>query len=215
MSRVLADGVTGKLCTGAAARAAVAWSLLLACAAGCADLSYEGIRLGMRQAECSRQFEAEAVERTELGLCALRRDLTGRTDALVVLLSPDGVVAGKLQATFIPQEPRWGRPAAFRLRGQLDPKASALGATGPVDSLRAVLEDLAGYRGSRAAMQAYAWVAAGLIRMLERWPHMGELASAYPHLIDALEQVPGGGESRVRVDRQGIYWFEYEQGALR
>jgi len=186
--------------------------LLVPLIEGCADLSYEGITLGMRQAECARRLEGESVQRTDLGLCAVRTDLTGRTDTLVALVSREGVVTGKLQATFRPADLRWGRPAAYRLRGQLDPASSALGATGPVDSLRAILDDLASYRGPRSVMQAHAWVAAGLVRMIERWPHVGELASAYPHLTDILEQVSGGGESRLRVDRQGVYWFEYEQG---
>jgi hypothetical protein len=203
-----------RICRVPAPYAASGFCLLISLIQGCADLSYQGITLGMRQAECARQLEGESVQRTELGFCAVRTDLTGRTDALVVLVSREGVVTGKLQATFWPANPQWGRRAAYRLRGQLDPTSSALGATGPVDSLRAILDDLASYRGPRPAMQAHAWVAAGLVRMIERWPHVGELASAYPHLADVLEQVPGGGESSLRADRQGVFWFEYQQGPL-
>ena len=212
MAQRVANDSGGRICSGQALSALSGLLLLVTLIEGCADLSYEGITLGMRQAECARRLEGESVQRTDLGFCAVRTDLAGRTDTLVILVSREGVVTGKLQATFCPADPRWGRPPAFRLRGQLDPAASALGATGPVDSLRAILEDLAGYRGSRPAMQAHAWVAAGLVRMIERWPHVGELASAYPHLTDTLEQVPGGGEARLGVDRQGVYWFQYEQG---
>lgn len=179
-------------------------------AGGCADLSYDRVRLGMTQRECERLLPADAVWRTELGFCHRTTDAVGRTDALVVLLGRDQCVAGKLQATCHPQQ-RFGLERGFWLRGELDPLAMGLGATGPVDALRAVAADLADYQGVKPALEAHALVAAGLVRLVERWPHMGPAGANYPRLADTLEVVPGGGEGVIRIDGRGTYIIQYRQ----
>lgn len=180
-------------------------------AGGCANWSYDRVRLGMTQSECERQLPAESLWRTELGFCHRTTDIAGRTDALVILLGRDQRVAGKLQATRYPSQQRWGPERGFLLRGEIDPVATGLEATGPVDALRAVAADLADYQGAKPALDAHALVAAGLVRLVERWPHVGPAGASFPRLAEALDVVPGGGEGLLRVDARGIYFFEYRQ----
>ena len=186
-------------------------ALLLALTGGCADWSYDRIQIGMTSQECARSLPEEAVRRTELGFCCLAQDRHGRTDALVVLISRDGRVAGKLQAT-LPTPNTWSPVQTdFRLRGEIDPTLTDLQAVGPIDMLRAIIGDLTGYRGVQTAQQAHAWVAAGLVRLLERWPHIGPGSELYPQLTDTLERLPGGGTARIEVDQRGVYCLEYRQ----
>jgi hypothetical protein len=183
---------------------------------GCADWSYDRMRIGMTQRECERAFAEDSFWRTDLGFCYLQvRPQAGRTDALVVLLARDQRVAGKLQATRFEPAGWLSRESGFRLRGELDPAAAALNATGPIDALRALVDDLTSYRGAKPALDAHAWVAAGLVRLMERWPHVGQEGPRNATLDDLLERVPGGGEARISVDRRGVYAFEYRQGPVR
>lgn len=191
--------------------AAVLAGVLLLLAGGCSDWSYDRIQIGMTQQQCALLFTEDSVRRTELGFCRLTEDRRGQTDALVVLLSRDGQVAGKLQATLRARD-RWIRvERVFRLRGEVDPGLADLQATGPIDMLRVVTDDLSGYRGAQTAQQAHAWVAAGLARLMERWPHVASADELCPQLTETLERVPGGGTARIEVDRRGVYCFEYRQ----
>jgi hypothetical protein len=187
---------------------------VLSAAAGCTDMSYEQIRLGMTQRECERALPGSSPWRTELGLCWRQDDALGRRDAMVILLGQDQRVAGKLQATSYPRGRPMGPERGFRLRGELDPKGSGLDATGPLDALRAIASDLTGYRGAKPALEAHAWVAAGLVRLLERWPRVGSEAAQFPGLSEALDRIPGGGRAEIRVDNRGLYSFEYCQPAV-
>lgn len=192
---------------------ALAW-LALPLLAGCTDWSYDRIQLGMTQRECERALPEDTLWRTELGFCYRQENGLGRIDALVILLTQDQRVAGKLQATTYPPYQRVGSECGYRLRGELDPAASILGATGPVDVARVLTSDLAGYRGAKPAMEAHAWVAAGLVRLLERWPHGETAAASYPTLAEALARIPGGGEAQIAVNPRGVYLFEYRQPAV-
>ena len=189
--------------------------MVLVCAPGCADWSYDRIQIGMTQRECEQALAEESVWRTELGFCSLSQRHFGRTDALLVLLTQDRRVAGKLQATCLERDTWLGPQTGFRLRVELDPEAAVLTATGPIDTLRAIADDLATYRGARPALEAHAWIAAGLVRLMERWPHVGPCGALYPELTDVLERVPGGGAAEISVDRRGVYLFEYQQGTVR
>jgi len=189
-------------------------AVLALLATGCADWSYARIRLGMTQRECERTLPEGVVWRTELGLCCRRDDYFGRSDALVVLVSHDQRVVGQFQATQFSPHQRLGRDVGYRLRGELDPKAAGLEATGPLDTLRAVADDLAAYRGAQAAMETHAFVAAGLVRLLERWPTGTTTVPHAAPLADMLERVPGGGVARLNVDPAGTYTLEYRQRNL-
>ncbi len=191
---------------------AVIVASLLTCAAGCVDWNYDRVRMGMSQQECARTLPEGQFRRTELGFSGLLRDSWGRTDAFVILLAPDGLVSAKLHATLL-QRPAWmGGAQGVRLRGLLDPQHAALDATGPVDTLRVLLDEVAGYKGAAASRAAHQWVGAALVRLLERWPHVDLDPAGYPQLADMLEDVPAGGTGDINMDPQGRYSFGYQQG---
>lgn len=183
--------------------------------AGCADATYDMIRLGQQPHEYERILPADLSRRTHLGLCHLDSDGRGRTDAVVVLLTSDRRVAAKIQATCFERD--WGFKVdrGFRLRGELDPHLYDLHAAGPIDTLRAIAGDLSNYQGEKLASDAYAWVAAGLVRLMQGWPNVTDVGVETPRLTDLLERVAGGGEARIAVDVRGVYRFEYEQGVTR
>ena len=158
---------------------------------------------------------AEGSRRTDLGLCYLGSDLFGRTDALVILLTHDRRVAGKLHATHYRRSYGFKTETGFRLRGELDPEACGLSATGPIDTLRAICDALVSYQGEKIATEAHAWGAAGLIRLIQRWPHVSELGSQTESLSETLSLVPGGGVARLGMNERGIHEFEYLQGKPR
>ncbi len=193
------------------AAAIVAASVLLFLT-GCADWSYRQIQLGQSSEDYERVLPAETSRRTALGLCHLSRDAFGRTEAFVVLLTSDRRVAGKLRARHC--ERNWGFKVerGFQLEGELDPELYGVPSAGPLDTLRAIAADLTDYRGERLALDAHAWVAAGLVRLMQRWPGVEEVGVASQRLSELFELVPGGGVARIEVDEQGVYRLEYKQG---
>ena len=180
--------------------------------AGCAQWSYSHIKLGQEPQDYERAFPAESARRTHLGLCSLCEDAFGRTDAVVVLLTRDRRVAGKVHATRFVRDYGFKRDEGFLLRGELDPQLAELQATGPIDVLRVIATDLAEYQGEKLAMEAHAWVAGGLVRLIQCWPHVNEVGIEAARLTELFELVPGGGEARIAVDQAGIYQFEYRKG---
>jgi hypothetical protein len=182
---------------------------------GCADATYDMIRLGQQPQEYERILPADRSRRTHLGLCYLDGDGGGRTDSIVVLLTSDRRVAAKIQGTCFERD--WGFKVdrGFRLRGELDPRLYDLQAAGPIDTLRAIAGDLSNYQGEKLAGDAYAWVAAGLVRLMQGWPNVTDVGVETHKLADLLERVAGGGEARIAVDVGGVYRFEYEQGVTR
>lgn len=191
-------------------RAALVAGLLLTLSAGCANWSYDRVQLGMLQREAERLLPEGTLWRTELGLAIEQTDWTGRTDALVILLTQDLRVAGKLQTTRTTEGlPGLNRQEHYRLRGLVDPQAWGLTDVGPVDLLRALIDDLASYRGARMPMETHARVAAGIRRLLERWSEADLPPPQYPLLGTALETVPADGLAEVRREPGGAYSFEY------
>jgi hypothetical protein len=180
---------------------------------GCADWSYRQIQLGQSPQDYARILPAGTSRRTALGLCHLSNDHFGRTDAIVVLLTSDRQVAAKLWARHY--ERNWGFnkvTRGFRLVGELDPELYDVEGTGPLDSLRAIASELTDYRGEKLALEAHAWVAAGLVRFLQRWPPVADMGVTSQRLSELFERVPGGGGAHLEVDEHGIYHFEYRQG---
>jgi hypothetical protein len=189
-------------------------ALALLCLTGCADWSYRQIRLGQESDDFERVLPAETSRRTALGLCHLSEDKLGRTDAIVVLLTSDRRVAGKLRAHF---QRNWGFKTdyGFWLQGELDPELYGVEASGPLDTLRALAVELTDYQGERLALDAHAWAAAGLVRLIQRWPGVADAGVSSQRLEELFEQVPGGGTARLEVDERGIYRLEYRQGKTR
>jgi hypothetical protein len=184
--------------------------------AGCTAMTYDRIRLGRTQDECRQLLDQEVFRSCDIGYSGIQQDPAGRTNALVVLLGRDGLVGGKLQATLAtPGGVPLGQPSAtgaalsFQLRGELDLAALALQGAGPLDVLRAVLSELAGQQTVQSAGAARELVAAGLVRLLERWPQLNP-ASQFPELAETLERVPAHGDARLGVTPQGLFFLQYD-----
>jgi hypothetical protein len=204
-------GVTHRsVCTAALLAAPVL--LLLT---GCTDWAYRQIQLGQSAEEYERVLPAETSRRTAVGLCHLSSDRFGRTDAFVVLLTGDRRVAGKLRARHYERD--WGLKVdrGFWLEGELDPELYGVQSAGPLDTLRAIAGDLTDYRGEKLALDAHAWVAAGLVRLMQRWPGVEDVGVSSQRLSELFELVPGGGAARLEVNERGIYRLEYKQGTTR
>lgn len=182
---------------------------------GCADWSYRRIQLGQQLGEYQRAFPEARSRRTDSTLCCLEQDVTGRTDAVVVLLTRDRQVSGKLHATHFERNYGFRVETGYLLRGELDPELTQLRATGPVDTLRAIADELTSSTGDKLVKEAHGWVAAGIVRLVQRWPHVGDQGPAFPRLTDMLERVPGGGTARITVNERGAYVLEYRQGTTR
>ncbi|HRS27917.1 MAG TPA: hypothetical protein P5255_06600 [Phycisphaerae bacterium] len=182
---------------------------------GCATMTYDRIRLGASQSECRQLLDQDVFHSCNIGFSGSRQDAAGRTDAVVVLLGRDGVVGGKLQATVarprgVPLVPAALAPApTFQLRGELDLVALSLAGAGPLDVLRAVLVELMDRPTNLSAEPARELVAAGIVRLMERWPNL-DAAGQFPDLADTLERVPSGGVARLGITAHNTFFLEYE-----
>ena len=188
---------------------------LLIAIVGCGNSSthwgYDRIRIGQSPGQYERVLPTADTRRTQLGLCYLGRGALGATDAIVVLLTPDRRVAGKLHARWTQRNYGFKSELRYRLRGEVDPLLADLRTTGPIDVLRMIASDLVNYQGEQLAREAHHWVAAGLVRMIQPWPHVRDVGLDEAKLREALERVPGGGAVRLGLDGAGVYRFEYEQ----
>lgn len=178
--------------------------------AGCADWSYRTIKIGQGPRDYARVLPHEESRKTALGLCSLQISKSGHTDAIVVLLTEDRRVAAKFWARHTERNWGFGNPEAkYHLIGELSPKLYGSEGSGPLDTLRSLIVDLTEYRGEKLAMEAHAWVAAGLTRLMQCWPGDREPVSSSPLLEVMLEQTPGGGTGSMEIDKQGIYQLRY------
>ncbi len=197
----------------AQARFALAAALAaLTVLSGCTDLSYHRLKIGQERREYERAFVEEDARRTDLGICYLKTSRLGRTDAIVLLLSRDQRVAARFQATSLSRD--WGVAvrSGYRLRGEIDPRMLEMGSTGPVDVLRAVADELTRSEGEKLVRETHAWIAAGIVRLLQTQPHEGDEGPAGERLAEWLERVPPGGRGELSTDAQGVCRFTYQQG---
>jgi len=181
---------------------------LVSLCGGCADWTYEQIRMQQPVQVCQRLFPEGQSRRTESTLCSFEQG-GGRTDVIVVLLTRDQRVCSKWQATHIEGLSGWPAPTRFLLRGELDPQLAGCAEAGPVDALRVVVDELTTVGPDAFTRQTHAWVTAGIARMLERWPHAGGQEPVGPALVEPLGRIPAGGEAQISVRRDGTYAFQY------
>jgi hypothetical protein len=129
----------------------------------------------------------------------------------VFLLTRDAVVGAKLIAAYRPPTALGLEGGSYTLRGEFDPERAGISALGPLDMLRAVADDLTNVRPEQSAGVAHAWVAAGLVRILQGWPAAASAdeGPAYPRLTDVLELVPAGGEAQMTLRPDGVYVISY------
>jgi len=184
-------------------------------ATGCAGLTYEQIKLGEQLRTYDRVFPEDRARRTENTVCFMESDLTGKTEAVVVLVTRDRRVAGKLHATHVDRQLGLTRETSYTLVGEIDPVVAKLNSTGPADTLRAIVDQLISVDSDQTAREAHGWVAVGLVRLLQRWPHVGDEGPSFPKLPDLLDRVPADGIARLAVDGRGMFLLEYTQSVQR
>ena len=182
---------------------------------GCAGLSYDRLQLGQEQRAYQRAFPEDRTRRTPTGICYLEHDALGRVDAVVALLTADRRVAGKLHAVHQQRNYGFAVETTYQLRGELDQGLLKLAGSGPVDTLRAIADELTTPQGDTFVRDAHGWVAAGLVRLVQHWPHIGDEGPAVTRLTDLLDRIPAGGQARITVNPQGVCLIEYTQTSSR
>lgn len=194
--------------------AAFATGALIALVAltGCAQFGYDQLQIGQELRNPDRLFPAERTTRSDVGLGYLERDWFGRTDAVVVLLTRDRLVAGKFHAAHINGASGWPAQRGYALRGVFDPTLWRLDEAGPLDALRVVADELTQRREGRAVPEAQEWVAAGLVRTVQQWPHLGDAGPAFVRLTELLGRVRAGGTATLGIRPDGTYAVEYTHG---
>ena len=186
-------------------------AVLVTLLTGCAEMCYERVQLGQEQRAYRSVFPEENTRRSTEGVCYCEKDGFGRTEAAILLLTGDRRVAGKLYALHHARKSGLQAETIYRLRGELDPQLLKLSATGPIDMLRAIADGLTTSGEDTFVREAHGWVAGGLVRLMQRWPHVGDEGPAVTRLTETLERVPAGGIARISVDGRGVYFIEYTQ----
>lgn len=205
---------TNRLCLGLIA------ALLLA-TSGCAAMNYDQLQLGQVVDRPNRLLPEGGTTRTDRMLCYVTQDMLGRTDAIVVLLTEDRRIAARFHAVHVERNYGFKTERGYALRGEIDPELSRLGETGPVDAARAVADELTSGASGRTSVaerrrtipEAAQWVAAGLVRLIQHWPHIGDEGPAFVRLRERLMRVPPGGSAHVAITPDGMFEFSYRHGA--
>lgn len=181
---------------------------------GCATWSYDHVHLGQELRDYERAFPSDKTRRTKSTLCYLERDLSGRQLAVVLLVTRNRVVAGKLHAVYEEGGKGFQR-GGYRLQGELDPELARLYGTGPIDALRAVADELTRDNSGDFTHDASGWTAAGLVRLVQHWPDVSDAGPAYPRLTQVLQYIPPGGRAHIAITPEGTYEIGYAQGDVR
>ncbi|MFN0136584.1 MAG: hypothetical protein ACKVS9_10770 [Phycisphaerae bacterium] len=182
--------------------------------AGCSQLTYDNLKLREAPTDYERKLPAEQSRRTSVGI-AYYTASANRAEAIVILRSNDGRVAGRMLATRSDPN-KWMRQGSqYSLVGELDPELLDLRSVGPIDALRLITQSLTEYRGEKLATDAHDLVCAGLVRLLQRWPRAEDVGARSERLPRLFELAPGTGEAIVAVDANGVYHFEYRLSPKR
>ncbi len=182
---------------------------VVALSTGCAQSRYAALSLGQRPAEYDGVLPADTSRKTSLGLCQLESS-GDAVSATVALVTEDRRIAAKIRAeTGQPSSLLSNRRSGYTLSGEVDPQLFHTQATSPFDVLRLIALDLAEYRGEKLATDAHAWVAIGLVRMLQRFPHVEPLHLDSPRIDELSERAPAGGRAEISVGSDGVLRFQY------
>jgi hypothetical protein len=124
-------------------------------------------------------------------------------------------VAGKIQATH--RRSSLGMPSAsgYRLRGELDLQRLGLAGIGPIDTLRAVCNDLLQCECDKQAIITHHRIAEGLVHLMQRWPHFADADLRAEVLRETIDRVPTEGAASFSIGEEGLFRFEYRQGTVR
>lgn len=188
-------------------------SSLMCCFAsmGCVGLSYDRLSLGAARNEYETAFPEEAARRSDKTVAYFEKSPLGEVEAVVVLISADRRVAGKLRVSA--REPSSSfQPASTRVQliGEIDPRLAGYERVGPIDTLRAIAADLADNPADALTRDAHGWVSAALVRLLQRWPSVEDEGPAITQVQDYLDRVPAGGIATLTSDERGVFRVAYE-----
>lgn len=184
-------------------------ALLVTSLAGCAQMNYDQVRLGTTADRPNRLFAEAQSRRTALGVAYLDTDMLGKVEAAVVLLSPEQRVAAKFYAVYDPQSLNPASPATYTLRGELDPDLTTLRNAGPLDTLRVIADELTDSGDEQRVRDAHAWIAAGLVRLVQQWPHATDPGPAATRITETLARVPAGGTADLSTGPDGTLTVTY------
>jgi hypothetical protein len=161
---------------------------------GCASLSYDRIRLGAAPADYDNVLPSATTRRTTVGLTHWSDSPTSH-DAVVILLSDDRRVAGKLHARRFASG-LWSQRNAprYELVCELDRSLFEVGDTSPIDVMRMILADLAEAATEPSVRDAQDTIIAGIAQCLRRWPGV-EDSGMSARDAERFEDLapPGGG----------------------
>lgn len=180
-------------------------------AVGCANWTYQNLRLGARPRQYDRVLPRDYTYRTSFGLTKVRTTSLdrSRSEAVAIWLTEDRLLSVKAHA----YTQRQALPPAtvYTLEIDVERELAGVAGAGPVDVLRVLLQDLAEAESPRLAQQSDAWIAAGLIRLAGALPAGQAVAIEPPttRIADQLEDVPAGGVTTVD-DTGGTVHYVYQ-----
>ena len=186
--------------------------------AGCATMRYDKLQFGVALPANAGDPGATHVFADSDFEATLLRSTTERQLIWKIWLWDETVrdgarKPGGLQDASAPSV--FARASRFRLRGELDPVLyGATGADLPA-ALRLLADELSRTPDIGALREFPRRAAAGLVRILQRWPGPLDEGPAYPMVLDLLDRVPAGGEAELRINNAGLYQFEYSATAPR
>lgn len=190
--------------------------LCLLALTGCADLTYDRVKLGLPPSQYDRVLDTRQSSWTEAGLVEYERQDDGDTSVLVLLLADDRRIAGKIQVTSAQSEFEWPLSRrGYELRGELDSRLYGLGEVGPVDSLRLLTQRLCAFPTERTARSAHLLAAAGLMRILERQPGVEDIGLTAEQRRELALHAPTEGVPHVSRDSDGVLRFSFVLGQVR
>jgi hypothetical protein len=129
----------------------------------------------------------------------------------VCLLSPQGVVTGKLSVRV--REEHWGvlKKSTAEVDAELLPFPGSNGSeSGPVSQLRQVYDRLRRKQYDFHADAAHALACATVLRMLESLPGVLPGASDLQQYAASLAQIPSNGMVTIRTTGRQTYEFSYQ-----
>ena len=179
---------------------------LLTVLTGCSNWTYRHLQIGQTPHEYRRVLPTINTDQTPATVCYLKRQGSDRRDALVVLLTVDRRLAGKLRASYRQRKNEF----TYRLDGKIDPRLYGTEDAGITNTLRALAIDLTEHPGRQLAVEVHTWVAAGIVRLLAESPETGDFGVSAQQLQKLFERVPAGGQSQLKRSEQGYIELEYK-----
>ena len=95
------------------------------------------------------------------------------------------------------------------MEGELEPTLFGLDETGPIDAARVLLDELLLRPTDHVTRRAQAWVAGGVLRVLDQEGESLELTDAEGQLLEVLESIPPGGRSSLVEREDGVFEMSY------